>query len=203
MFRSAFTGEEACDGRRVQCYNAIMSRQIALLRAVNVGATGMVSSADLKAFFVGLGFDDAVTLLNSGNVVFSSAKRASATLEKRLHDEAISRLKLDTDFLVRDAKQWRAVIDDNPFAREAKSDPGRLVVMALKAEPEKSKIAALQKAIPGRERIAAHGRELYIVYPDGQGGSKLQAALINRHLGVRGTARNWNTALKLLSLVES
>ena len=70
--------------------------------------------------------------------------------------------------------------------------------MALTAEPEKSKVAELQKVIPGREKIASHGRELYIVYPDGQGGSKLQAALINRHLGVRGTARNWNTALKLL-----
>ena len=189
--------------RAMQCYNAAMSRQIALLRAVNVGGTGMVSSADLKAFFVGLGFSDARTLLNSGNVVFSSARRAGAALEKYLRDEAAKRLKLDTDFIVRDAKQWRAVIDENPYVREAKSDPGRLVVMALTGEPERAAIAALQKAIPGRERIAAHGKELYIVYPDGQGGSKLQAVLICRHLGVRGTARNWNTALKLLALVES
>jgi len=34
-----------------------------------------------------------------------------------------------------------------------------------------------------------------------QGGSKLQA-LINRHRGVRGTARNWNTARKLFALVK-
>jgi uncharacterized protein (DUF1697 family) len=179
-----------------------MSSQIALLRAVNVGGTGMVSSAELKAFFAGLGFDDAATLLNSGNVVFSSARRTGAALEKYLQAEAIKRLRLDTDFIVRDAKQWRAVVDDNPYRKEAASDPGRLIVMALTAEPEKSKVAELQKVIPGREKIASHGRELYIVYPEGQGGSKLQAALINRHLGVRGTARNWNTALKLLALVE-
>lgn len=179
-----------------------MSKTIALLRAVNVGGRGIVSAADLKAFFVGLGFDDAVTLLNSGNVVFSSPRRSGAALEKYLHDEAAKRLELDTVFLVRDAKAWRAVIADNPFVKEAKTDPGRLVVMTLMAEPEKSNIAALQKAVPGREKIASHGKELYIVYPDGQGGSKLQAQ-INRHLGVRGTARNWNTALKLLALVES
>lgn len=192
--------EVACDHA---CYTAVMSRQIALLRAVNVGGRGMVSSADLKTFFVNLGFADAVTLLNSGNVVFSSPKRAGAALEKYLHDEAVKRLKLDTDFIVRGAKEWRAVIEDNPFRKEAASDPGRLVVMALTAEPEKSAVVSLQKAIPGRERIAPHGKELYIVYPDGQGGSKLQAALINRHLGVRGTARNWNTALKLLALAEN
>ena len=74
--------------------------------------------------------------------------------------------------------------------------------MALTGEPEKSAIAALRKAIPGREKIASYGKELYIVYPDGQGGSRLQAALIGRHLGVRGTARNWNTVRKLLTLVE-
>jgi uncharacterized protein (DUF1697 family) len=173
-----------------------------MLRAVNVGGRGMVSSADLKTFFVNLGFDDAVTLLNSGNVVFSSPRRGGAALEKYLHDEAVKHLTLDTDFIVRDAKQWRAVIADNPFIKEAKSDPDRLIVMALTAPAAMPAIAALQKAISGRERIAAHGKELYIVYPDGQGGSKLQAALVSRHLGVRGTARNWNNARKLLALVE-
>src|SRR5258706_3473444 len=149
MFRTTFSGEEACGGGRRQCYNAAMSRKIALLRAVNVGGTGMISSAELKAFFVGLDFDDAVTLLNSGNVVFSSPGRAGAALEKHLHDEAAKRLKLDTDFIVRDAKEWRSLIADNPFAKEAKSDPARLIVMALTGEPEKSAIAALHKAIPG------------------------------------------------------
>jgi uncharacterized protein (DUF1697 family) len=180
-----------------------MYKKIALLRAVNVGGTGMVSSAELKSFFVSLGFHVAVTLLNSGNVVFSSMERTGAALEKRLHVQAMKRLKLDTDFIVRDAMEWRAVIEDNPFAKEAKSDPGRLVVMALTAEPGKPAIAALKKSIAGREKIAPHRKELYIVYPDGQGRSKLQAALIGRHLGVRGTARNWNTVLKLLALVES
>ena len=178
-----------------------MTKHIALLRAVNVGGRSLVTSATLKSFFDVLGFEDATTLLNSGNVVFGSSARKGAALETFLAQEAKKRLKLETDFIVRNAKEWRAVIDGNPFRKEAISDPGRLVVMALIAEPAKSAIVALQKAIPGREKIASHGRELYIVYPDGQGGSKLQAQLI-RHLGVRGTARNWNTALKLLALVE-
>lgn len=179
-----------------------MTKHIALLRAVNVGGKSMVTSAKLRSFFIALGFEDAVTLLNSGNVIFGSATRKDSTLEKYLAAEAKKRLKLDTDFIVREAKQWRAVIDNNPFRKEATFDPGRLVVVALTAEPAKSAVTALQKAIPGREKIASHAKELYIVYPDGQGGSKLQAQLISRHLGVRGTARNWNTVLKLLALVE-
>lgn len=179
-----------------------MTKHIALVRAVNVGGSRMVASAELRSFFHALGFLDAVTLLNSGNVVFSSNTRKTPALEPFLAAEAKTKLQLDTDFIVRDAKRWRAMIDNNPFRKEAASDPGRLVVMALTAKPAKAAIAALQKAIPGREKIASHDAELYIYYPDGQGGSKLHAQLINRHLGVRGTARNWNTALKLLALVE-
>jgi uncharacterized protein (DUF1697 family) len=41
------------------------------------------------------------------------------------------------------------------------------------------------------------GKQLYIVYPDGIGRSRLTVALIEKKLGTRGTGRNWNTALKL------
>ena len=62
-------------------------------------------------------------------------------------------------------------------------------------------VAALQKAIVGREVVRAKGRCAYIVYPDGIGRSKLTGALIEKKLGTRGTARNWNTVLKLRNLV--
>ena len=44
------------------------------------------------------------------------------------------------------------------------------------------------------------GRHLYLYYPDGMGTSKLTNAVIERVLGTRGTARNWNTVMKLASL---
>ena len=72
--------------------------------------------------------------------------------------------------------------------------------MPLKAAPGEAELAALKSAIPGRERIEAHGRDLYIVYPDGIGRSKLTLALIERKLATRGTGRNWNTVLKLQAL---
>ena len=40
-----------------------------------------------------------------------------------------------------------------------------------------------------------------MIYPEGMGKSKLTNALIERKLGVAGTARNWNTVLKLATLV--
>jgi len=59
-----------------------------------------------------------------------------------------------------------------------------------------------QAAIAGPEMVRADGRHLYIVYPDGIGRSRLTNALFEKKLGIRGTARNWNTVLKIAALAE-
>jgi uncharacterized protein (DUF1697 family) len=47
-----------------------MSTYIALLRAVNVGGTGKLPMADLKALCAELGYRRIETFIASGNVVF-------------------------------------------------------------------------------------------------------------------------------------
>ena len=75
--------------------------------------------------------------------------------------------------------------------------------MSLKGAPGREQVTALEKAIVGREIIRAGGRHLYLVYPDGIGRSKLTNASIEHKLGTQGTARNWNTVLKLAALVAA
>lgn len=67
---------------------------------------------------------------------------------------------------------------------------------------ERATAEPLQRAIVGREKVRAVGRELFVYYPDGIGRSKLTAALITRHLGANGgTGRNWNTVQKIAVLL--
>jgi uncharacterized protein (DUF1697 family) len=72
----------------------------------------------------------------------------------------------------------------------------------LKSQPPAVGLAALRAAIVGREMVKAVGSALYLVYPDGVGRSKLTSALIEKKVGVVGTARNWNTVLKVLAALE-
>jgi uncharacterized protein (DUF1697 family) len=173
---------------------------IALLRAVNLGPHNKVGMADLRALAAALGLKNPQTLLQSGNLVFEAGKQTPAQLEQLLERGTATQLAVETDFFVRTAKEWRSVIDANPFPREAKSDPGHVVVMALKAAPTRAAVAALQDAIKGREVVRAEGRHAYFVYPDGIGSSKLTIKMIEKAFGTRGTARNWNTVLKLGAL---
>ena len=179
-----------------------MTVHVALLRAVNVGGRSL-AMADLKAMLEALGLGQARTLLQSGNVVLDVAARSGDALESFLEAETQKRLRLKADYLVRTAEEWKTIIADNPFPRQAKDDPARLVLIPLKTAPTETRLSALKGAIKGRESVRANGRELYVVYPDGIGRSKLTVALIERKLATRCTARNWNTVLKLQALAET
>jgi uncharacterized protein (DUF1697 family) len=75
--------------------------------------------------------------------------------------------------------------------------------MVMKQRVAAADVAKLQTAIKGRETVRAWDRHAYVTYPDGIGRSKLTIAMIEKHLGSRGTGRNWNTILKLAALSES
>ena len=179
-----------------------MTTYVALLRGINVGGNKMVPMAALRVALEKMGLSDVRTVLQSGNVIFRFAARASGTLERSLEDEVEKRLKCRADIHVRTATEWHDVVARNPFTEEAQSDPGHLLVIFFKAPIDTAKAKALQAVIPGRERIHADGRQLYVVFPDGVGTSKLPR-LVDRHLAASGTGRNWNTVLKLSALAGS
>ena len=176
-----------------------MPKLIALIRGINVGGLNKVAMSDLREMFTELGFAAATTLLQSGNVVFESDRRAGAELERLLEKAAPKRLAVAADYLIRSADEWVEIVAGNPFAKEAKADPSHLVVMCLKSAPKAKDVNDLQASIQGPEVVRCAGRQLYIVYPAGIGRSKLTGSSIEARLGVQGTARNWNTVHKLLA----
>ena len=176
---------------------------IALLRAVNVGGR-IVPMADLRAMLAELKFESPRTVLQSGNAVFAvKGKTSAAALEKKLEQAAQRRFGIEIAFMLRSASEWSAIIANNPFSDAAKNDPARLILMALKGAPSAASVAALRETYKGPELFGVVGREAYLIYPHGMGQSKLTNALIERKLGVAGTARNWNTVLKLAALAAA
>ena len=179
-----------------------MTTFITLLRAINLGAHNRIAMADLKKMLEKVGYADPKTLLVSGNAVFRCDRSSCAEIEAALEAASTKHLKVTTDYFVRSAQEWQASIDANPFPKEAKADPGRMVMMCLRDAPSPAQVKALQAAIKGREVVKAVGKQAYFLYPDGQGRSKLTIAVIEKSLGTRGTARNCNTVLKLGELAQ-
>jgi uncharacterized protein (DUF1697 family) len=177
-----------------------MTRYVALLRAVNLVGYNRVAMPALRDLCTGLGFLDPRTLLQSGNIVFASERCDTAELERTLEAELVRLLDMKTDFMVRSAVEWEKIVARNPFPAEGKRDPGHLLLMVLKEAVSARAVKELQAAVTGREVVRGAGREVYIVYPDGVGRSRLTSPVIEKRLGTRATGRNWNTVLKLQAL---
>jgi uncharacterized protein (DUF1697 family) len=179
-----------------------LTTYIGVLRAINLGSHNKIAMSDLRAMMEKIGLEEPKTLILSGNIVFKSSSSSVEKVERMLEEASTKHLGVTTDYFVRSAKEWRAIIDANPFPKEAKSDPGRMVMMCLRDAPTPAQVKALQGAIKGREVVKAKGKQAYFVYPDGMGRSKLTIKMIEKALGTRGTARNWNTVLKLGELAQ-
>lgn len=166
-----------------------MTTYVALLRAINVGGTGILPMKTLAALCTDCGLKNARTYIQSGNVVFDSALSESAVVSK-LGQALAGHMGKPIDVMVRTAKQLRAVLDANPFPD---AEPAKVAVVFLGKPMPKGMLDGL--AIPGREKVEPARREVYIHYPDGMGRSKLK---LPRTLV--GTARNINTVGKLAEL---
>lgn len=176
---------------------------IALLRAINVGGHQPVSMSSLRDLMAALSFENPRTLLQSGNLLFEAERQSTERLERLLEAEAAKRFGVQTDFFVRTAREWSELVAGNPFPAEAKRDPARLVLMVLRDAPNAAAVKALGEANAGPESFQVMGKAAYIIYPNGQGRSRFTAGFIEKKLGTRGTARNWNTVMKLAALSEA
>jgi uncharacterized protein (DUF1697 family) len=177
-----------------------MTRQIALLRGINLGAHKRVAMGELRELLGGLGYEDVRTHLQSGNVVLSS-EHSAERLQRDLQRAIASGLGVDTPVIVRSSEELVEVIRRDPFGKLA-TEPKRYQVSFLSAEPEPAVAAMLATADVAPERVVLSGREVYAWHPEGIQRSSLAKLLSDRRLGVTATARNWNTVLALLALAE-
>ena len=162
---------------------------IALLRAVNVGGTGSLPMAELKAICEGLGFTDVKTYIQSGNVLFRSDE-SEKSVEGKLDEALGQKMGKRPGVMVRACKELTDIIASAPFP-DAK--PNFLLVYFL---PEKAPGDALDKMVaPDGEEAKLAGREIYVHYPNGSGRSKLKLPALKP-----GTSRNLNTVRKLAEM---
>ena len=175
----------------------VVVRYAALLRAVNLGPHHRVDQAQLRDLAESLRLREVRTLLASGNLVFTAGRTAPAVLERSIEVALAEQAHLQTSVCVRTAAEWEDLIARNPWPEVARRDPSHLLAVVLKSPPTPTQWAELVAAARGPEVVHPGDRVAYIHYANGVGTSRLTSAVIDRALKTSGTARNWNTVLKL------
>ena len=170
-----------------------MITYVALLRAVNVGGTGLLSMKDLVALAEAVGLRNARTYIQSGNLIFES-DLAKSQIQDCLAQALHNRMGRKVGVILRTPAELRSAADANPFPDRP---PARVAVIFLPAAADPKAFENLLG--PAGEEVRVTRSEIYIYYPEGLGRSKLKVPAI----AAEGTARNVNTVRKLVSLCTS
>ena len=169
-----------------------MTGYVALLRAVNVGGTGKLPMAELRAMAEEAGFARVRTYIASGNLVFES-DLAETAVKAALEAALKAYAGKPVGVVVRTAPEMADVVATNPYPD---APANRTVAIFLDAPPPSSFLTAVTGR--GSEEIAPGRREIYVYFPDGQGASKLKIPA-----AAKGTARNLNTIATLAAYAAS
>ena len=88
---------------------------VALLRGINVGGKNKLAMAELKSLFASLGFEDVVTYIQSGNVVFRSASDDADALSVEIEREIAALSGIKPAVLLRTPKELATIAERNPY----------------------------------------------------------------------------------------
>jgi len=182
-----------------------VTRWIALFRGINVGGHNRLPMGDLTVTMQSLGFDNVVTYVQSGNVVFDAGADVDAdasALVERITAALEERHGLSVPALLRTAAALGSIAQGHPDAGSG-LDPKLLHVVFLDRAPDASAAATIDPARYAPDGWTVDGDEIYVRYPQGSGRSKLTIDVFERALNVTATARNLNTVRKLVELAAA
>jgi uncharacterized protein (DUF1697 family) len=175
-------------------------RYVALIRAINVGGHSIIRMAALSKLFESLGFEDVITYIQTGNVVFSStnsdAKRMAAQIEEALEAETGH----STTVFVLKPAELRRTAANNPFDPERRDAEWRCHLLFLAERPTTRAVAGLMEVEGDDYRFHVKGKVLYYAYPRRVEGKVRRTVNFEKILGTTGTARTWKVVDRLVEL---
>jgi uncharacterized protein (DUF1697 family) len=178
-----------------------MTRQVALLRGINLGRNNRVDMARVRALVQDLGYERVRTHLQSGNIVFTAAATPPERAAHDIQEQLGLHLGLSVPVVVRSRHELAEILGRKPLP-DAEIDPARFLVTFLSASADPAALRELEPAAFEPDQFWVDGREIFQWHPNGVRNSKLTNTFWEKRLQVTATARNWNTVTRLLELAD-
>lgn len=173
---------------------------IALLRGVNVGGHNKLPMAELRSELDIAGFKKVKTYIQSGNVIFHSELQNTKEIESNVASVINSKFGLDIPVIVKTSEDIQLLLDLCPFIPEQKE---KSYFILLSAIPDHALVDEVSNITFENEYFEIIKDCLYFFASKGYGRTKFKMKTFEKKLNVIGTARNYNTMLKLLGLSSS
>jgi uncharacterized protein (DUF1697 family) len=180
-----------------------MKSYIAFLRGVNMTGHNSIKMADLSNLFIKMGFSDAETYIQSGNVIFTDhGDILPSDFSKTIEKEILQKFNYIVPSMIRTSQELTDLLSVNPFLGERDFNPAKMAVMFLHEEPSASQLMKVADVDYPPDKFKIIGRDIFIFCPNGFGKTKLYTNFFEKKMGVTGTARNWKTITTILNIAE-
>jgi uncharacterized protein (DUF1697 family) len=179
-----------------------MTMYVALLRGINVGGKNLIKMPALKACFEANGFEDVVTYIQSGNVLFRTGRSGSAELARRIEEMLGVSFGYAGKVVVRSHPQMRAVVEGAPKGFGADPATYRYDAIFLK-EPLTAKAALnLVPTKPEVDEVHAGRGVLYFSRLISRATQSRLSRVVSMPIYQNMTIRNWTTTTRLLGMMD-
>jgi len=176
-------------------------KYISILRGINVSGQKKILMSDLKALYIDLGYENVVTYIQSGNVIFDSKEKKKFKLKNQIESSIKDKYKFHVPVEIRTKLEMSKIIKNCPFGSiDIIENTTKVLLTFLSAVPSKNNINEIQNYVKLPEKLVVTGKEAYLHCPNGYGKSKLSNNFLEKKLGVSATTRNWKSVLKLYEL---
>ena len=91
-----------------------MEKYIALLRGINISGKNKISMSELKKEFEILGYENVVTYLNSGNVIFTSDIVDEKNIIDSVHKMIENKFNINIPIYVIRASELKKLLENKP-----------------------------------------------------------------------------------------
>jgi len=174
---------------------------ISLLRGINVSGQKTVKMSDLKSLYQEIGFQNVITYIQSGNVVFDSEDKNSSSVKQKIQSAIESKYQFQVPVEIRSNQELLNMIEACPFNSIDLNVNGTKVLLTfLSDSPPKKNVKELMEYVVNPDQLVVKGKSVYLYCPNGYGKSKLSNNFLEKKLGVDATTRNWKTVQKLYEL---
>ena len=175
---------------------------IAFLRGINVGGHKKIKMAELRNLIENLGYQDVLTYIQSGNIVFKSDMPHLGQLESQITTSILDHYGFDVPVIVKKRSEIEGIMTNNPFKDPEDIRADKIYMVLLKNEPEQEMVQVLSAMQFANEQLVIAPKCVYLKCALGAGKAKCNNNLIERKLKVSATSRNHRTMMKLFELSE-
>ncbi|HKO62759.1 MAG TPA: DUF1697 domain-containing protein [Pyrinomonadaceae bacterium] len=174
-------------------------KYVAFLRAINVGGH-TVKMDHLRSLFESMDFTNVETFIASGNVIFDSKSKGSASLEKKIEKQLQKSFGYEVKTFIRTLDEIAGVIRNSGFTTAELERSGNILYIGFMSEtPEASAIQKLMALTDDVNDCHVGEREVYWLRRTAVGESQYSGGIIEKILGTPITFRNSTTVKKILA----